>query len=304
MRLKLLHTNLGELEVSIEIILEAGQFDKINLHQLSNKIYDDLENNNINGYFDSDLERLEHFKKKSSDYAWSSNMIYDFTELLSIIGRDIKSLRTSISIALDNTELNIDNVYAIKLPKFEYFDDMANFSKIMNRIFSQVFGNNKKAKLVGFDVGSEWFLIGLDSFVSFKLFSIFMNGVYQYLKRNKQDEEDIKDSHSDESKQMMLEHMEKIKNLLIADTIKRMGELHERPLAPEERSALEKSFMDMSKLIQMGTEVHIDKQTPSKDENNQDTPKVEIPKIETIKEYLGDIETLFLEELDEESKEE
>ncbi|KGA81108.1 hypothetical protein KQ41_20080 [Lysinibacillus fusiformis] len=304
MRLKLLAENLNDLGVTLDIFLQSEKKSNEEFSSIANYTYSKLSVLNYNYYFHNSIEKLENFTSlNKGNFSWTNSAKENLIIVIKEVVRQVNALNNLLDIATKNNS-EIDNIYAIKIPKFEYFDDMANFSKLMNRIFSQVFGNNKKAKLIGFDVGSEWFLIGLESFVSFKLFSIFMNGVYQYLKRNKQDEEVIQDSHSDESKQMMLEYMDKIRDLLITDTIKRMGELHERPLTPEERSALEKSFMDMAKLVQMGTEVHIDKQTPSKDENNQDTPKVEIPKIETIKEYLGDIKTLFLEELDEEREEE
>lgn len=300
MRIKLLDTNLEVLQLTIEDLLKHGSLDQIDLFKFTKEVYETLEMNNLNGYFNMDLESLESYRKKSSDFAWSSNMTSNFRSILTDIVFKIENLRKTISIAIDNNALNIDNIYAIKLPKFEYFDDMVNYSKAINRIFSKVFGNNKKAKLVGFDIGSEWFLIGLDSFLNFKLFAIFMNGVYSYLKRSKQDKEVLSDCVTEDSKQIMLEHMNGIKDLLIADTMKRMEELQGKSLTPEERLALEKSLIDMAKLISMGTEVHIDKQTPLNNEGNQDSKKIEIPKIETVREFIEGAEKLFLEDIDEE----
>jgi len=65
----------------------------------------------------------------------------------------------------------------------------------LNQIFSIVLKDNKKAKLVGFDKGSEWYQIALESLVDFKIFGFFLSNAIKYVKIVLEDKQNYTEIH-------------------------------------------------------------------------------------------------------------
>ncbi|MFD4490726.1 hypothetical protein [Lysinibacillus fusiformis] len=186
-------------------------------------------------------------------------------------------------------------IYAVKLPKYEYFKDVADFTKQLNFIFSTVMYNNRKIKLVGFDKGSEWYQVALDSLVDFKLMAIFISEVTKYVKikledRQRENEIDL----DDETKKLILDNMATNQMAIKDYTVKRIlnesGNIDDH----EEYEKHQRAFENMAELMIRGTRVEIDKQITTND-SEQDESNLQLPSLEGVQRLLETFSDILIE---------
>ncbi|MFJ7982231.1 hypothetical protein ACIQ1D_18390 [Lysinibacillus xylanilyticus] len=231
--------------------------------------------------------------KKNEDKIIESNI----AELTGEIFTSLNEKHIIIQNILKQQEKhNFEYVYAIGLPKYEYFDDIANFTKDLNFIFKTVIGKEEKAKLVGFDVGSEWYLVGFDTYIAFKAFGAFVKESYKFLKRKKEDADRIEGLSVDDESRKKLEEALLISNqIYIQDGVNKLARLKNTgdELTPEEMSYNLKAIELFSGMLEEGTKVDVDRQPTGKNSNQ---PKMQLPSSDHLRNLLESSSALFLED--------
>lgn len=301
MRLKKVVGNLSELRkeiINYQLNPEKiGDGKVIDGYNMACSVYGRINEIEIGDYLKDDILSLSYYANPKMNKKWDPDEFIGFNKVLSDLVRKTETLRVNLKKTMHNSD--IKNIYAIKLPNYENLCDVADFSKELSRVFKVVIGDEKKVKLVGFDLGSEWYLIGLELFEEFKVFAEFMTFVYTLVKRTKEDENTLKHIGQDEDIEIK-EHMRSIKNVLLKNSARRLGELKDKPLTPEEITELEKALLTMEKLVLQGTEVHVDKQSPPQDNNgNYIEEEVRLLDSKELKKITGTPNTLFLQEKDD-----
>lgn len=186
-------------------------------------------------------------------------------------------------------------VYAIGLPTVTYFDELSDFTKDLNFVFKTIVGEKEKAKLVGFDVGSEWYLIGFDTYIAFQAFGLFTNECYKYLKRKKEDKNRLTELNIKDEQQLQLEEAMSVANqIFIQDGLNKINRLknEEGELTPEEMTRNLKALEIFSSLLEKKMKVDIDKQP----ENCEKHPPLKLPSSDKIRNLLESATTLLLDE--------
>lgn len=219
----------------------------------------------------------------------SSKGAYRFKDLKGTLEKIIAKfsiLKDTVGIIGDNSNEKYNFVYAVKLPSFELFDDVAEFTKHLNQIFSIVLTDNKKAKLVGFDKGSEWYQIALESLVDFKIFSFFLANAIKYVKVILEDKRRENEVDFDaETKKLILENMNMQQGIIRKEYVRSVMNVSEIPQTPENFELHQMAFERMANLMLKGTEVHIERQIEYNNENSNEAP-VLLPNLESVKELL------------------
>ncbi|XRD24242.1 hypothetical protein AABM34_18130 [Lysinibacillus fusiformis] len=234
----------------------------------------------LSAYFRGEINSL-----KGNLGAYTNTEISDFDFALNSILTKIDLLFYVESLTKTNQE-KYNYIYAVKLPKYEYFDDVADFTKQLNFIFSTVMQNNRKVKLVGFDKGSEWYQIALDSLSDFKLMALFIGAVTKYVKiklEDKQRENEIE--LDDATKMLILDNMETnqraIKEYTVKSILSENGNIDDH----EQYERHQRAFENMAELMIKGTRVDVDKQITTND-SEQNEPPLKLPNLESVQELL------------------
>ncbi|MER1958931.1 MAG: hypothetical protein ABS942_16225 [Solibacillus sp.] len=184
-------------------------------------------------------------------------------------------------------------VFALGLPKVQYFEELFDLTKDLNFVLKTIVGKEEKAKIVGFDVGSEWYLIGFDTYIAFKAFGLFINESYKYLKRKKEDTERIEELEVSEPQRAQLEEAMLVANkIFIQDGLNKIARLknEQEELSPEEMTRNLKALEMFADLLDRNLKINIDKQS-SNDENK---PPISIPTSESIRNLLENSSSLFI----------
>lgn len=274
---------IGELFNGFEFLFDKNKIEEniLSVRTLVAKIEEILRNENKKN-FEIDVDNL-------------NSSIEDY--LVEIFGLVHKNY-IIIDDLVKQQENGFEYVYAIGLPKYEYFDDLMDFTKDLNFVFKTTIGKEEKAKLVGFDVGSEWYLIGFDTYVAFRTFGVFVKECYKYLKRKKEDEERIKGlAVDDESHTKLKEAMLVTNQVLIQDGLNKLARMKNggEELSPEEMSQMLKAIEIFSGLLEQNMKVDVDKQsvdTPNK-------PALNLPSSDKIRNLLESSNMLFLDNNDD-----
>jgi|GEM_PF-2352212 len=226
----------------------------------------------------NEIDELNHFI--------ASKGTYRFKELkvtLEKILAKFSILKETVRIVEDNRNEKYNFVYAVKLPSFELFDDVAEFTKHLNQIFSIVLTDNKKAKLVGFDKGSEWYQIALESLVDFKIFALFLANVIKYVKVVLEDKRRENEVDFDaETKKIILENMNMQQDMIRKEYVRSVMNASDVPQTPENFELHQMAFERMANLMLKGTEVHIERQLENNNEDSNEAP-VLLPNLESVK---------------------
>ncbi|MEC1303060.1 hypothetical protein [Lysinibacillus capsici] len=304
-----------KLELGLRILLELIEFeDNINLVELKKRL-EDLTSiiDEITREF-PDLLPVHTFENDMIEinykiYTIENDpfaLLEDTKEFIKKVNRQLNELynvlrdkKNVIKTLKHNNNLNdLSYVYAIGLPKYEYFDDLMDFTKNLNFVFKTIIGKEEKAKLVGFDVGSEWYLIGFDTYVAFSTFGVFVKECYKYLKRKKEDEERINGLAVDNEARKKLEEAMLVANqVFIQDGLNKLARLKNEgeELSHEEMSQNLKALEIFSGLLEQNMKVDVDKQPVE----TQDQPTLNLPSSDTIRNLLESSSMLFLDNNDE-----
>ncbi|QNK86403.1 hypothetical protein H7992_14160 [Sporosarcina sp. resist] len=271
-----------------------------NYYETANEVFEKMQLIELGNYLEDETKRLSFYTKINMRKNWDTEEINSFYQLMISINRKVKTIKLNLAKSIENG--SIENVYAIKLPKYDSLYEVVDFGKELNLIFRMVIGDEKKVKLVGFDVGSEWYLIGFELFKDFKLFAEFMVCVYSVVRYTKQNEDTLQQIPEEEHEELK-EYMKSIKDVLVKQNLRKLERLQNVDLSPEEIGELEKSLIKMERLIQKGTEVHIDRQQPPiNDDGVIEQEKVSLPNPEDILKLVG-IHKPILLEINEEQEE-
>lgn len=299
MRLNKVIDNLSDIEVEISNFIEKSDFygydnENNGYYFVACILFEKVNLIELGDYLEEEVEYLSSFSKASMKRDWKSSEIDTFLVLIRKLKLKVNTIKINLEKTIHNS--SIENVYAIKLPEYENFYEVVNFGKELNLIFKMVVGDENKVKLVGFDVGSEWYLIGFELYQDFKLFAEFMVCVYASLQKTKEDEVTLKQIPQ-EDQETIKEYMQSIKDVLVKNNLKKIEKLKDRELTTEEIGELEKSLIKMEKLVQMGTEVHIDRQSPPKNEEGEYLEEVvKLPSPKNITKLIDTNNPLLLEE--------
>ncbi|MFA1740559.1 hypothetical protein [Lysinibacillus fusiformis] len=139
----------------------------------------------------------------------------------------------------------------------------------MNQIFSIVLKDNKKAKLVGFDKGSEWYQIALESLVDFKIFGFFLSNAIKYVKivledKRRENEVDFDAGTINFGKYEYATKYDKTRICVMnASKVQQ---------TPEYFELHQMAFERMANLMLKGTEVHIERQLENNNEDSNEAP--------------------------------
>lgn len=241
-----------------------------------------------------DYFHVEMNSLKENIGAYTNTEIKEFNDALNSILNKVDLLFHVESLTRSSQE-KYNYIYAIKLPKYEYFEDVADFTKQLNFIFSTVMYNNGKVKLVGFDKGSEWYQVALDSLVDFKLMALFITEVTKYVKikledRQRENEIDL----DDEIKKVILDNMAINQMAIKEHTVKRI--LNESGYIDdhEEYEKHQRAFENMAELMIRGTRVEVDKQTTTND-SEQDETNLQLPSLESVQRLLDTYSDILIE---------
>ncbi|MFY0518249.1 hypothetical protein ACOMCU_10515 [Lysinibacillus sp. UGB7] len=244
-----------------------------------------------------DYFHVEMNSLKENIGAYTNTEIKEFNDALNSILNKVDLLFHVESLTRSSQE-KYNYIYAIKLPKYEYFEDVADFTKQLNFIFSTVMYNNGKVKLVGFDKGSEWYQVALDSLVDFKLMALFITEVTKYVKikledRQRENEIDL----DDEIKKVILDNMATNQMAIKEHTVKRI--LNESGYIDdhEEYEKHQRAFEYMAELMIRGTRVEVDKQTTTND-SEQDETNLQLPSLESVQRLLDTYSDILIEHIE------
>lgn len=286
--------NVNKEIVDYKNFYSVNDNNKIDFHYFACEIYEKTSVIELGDYLTNDIQTLTRYSRASMKKEWNSNDIIDFNNVVNRLQTKVDTIKRNLEKTLHDS--SVENIYAIKLPKYENFYEVVDFGKELNLIFKMVVGDENKVKLVGFDVGSEWYLIGFELYQDFKLFAEFMVVVYAALQKTKENEDTLKQIPQ-EDHDSIKEYMQSIKDVLVKNNLKKIEKLKDRELTPEEIVELEKSLIKMEKLVQMGTEVHIDRQNPPKNNDGENEEEVvKLPSPQKIKKLIDVNNPLFLEE--------
>lgn len=248
-----------------------------------------LDEAGIFNYFYVEMKSL-----KENIGAYTNTEINDFNSALNSILNKV-DLLFHVETLTKSSQEKYSYIYAVKLPKYEYFEDVADFTKQLNFIFSTVMYNNRKVKLVGFDKGSEWYQVALDSLVDFKLMALFISEVTKYVKikiedRQRENEIDL----DDETKKLILDNMATNQMAIKEYTVKRIlnesGNIDDH----EEYEKHQRAFENMAELMIRGTRVEVDKQITTHD-LEQDESNVQLPSLESVQRLLDTYSDILIE---------
>lgn len=251
-----------------------------------------LLDSRLTAYFHSEMDSLKrHARIYSEDINYTDSENYkqhnDLEVALNSILNKVDLLFHVESLSKTNQD-KYNYIYAVKLPQYNYFDDVADFTKQLNHIFSIVMNDNKKVKLVGFDKGSEWYQVALDNFIDFKIMALFISEVTKWVKIIVEDK--LRANEFDieaDARKLILENMETNQMLLKDFAVKKVlgesGNLND----PEEHTKHQMAFERMANLMIKGTKVEIDKQDSSNEPStNENEVTLELPRIEDIQGLL------------------
>lgn len=253
-----------------------------------------LLNARLTHYFRSEISSLKRYisflSETTEDPVYIDSKEYkhssDLSEPLNSILNKVDLLFHVESLSKTNQD-KYNYIYAVKLPKYEYFDDVADFTKQLNLIFSIVMSDNKKVKLVGFDKGSEWYQVALDTLADFKMMALFISEVTKWVKIIVEDKLRVNELDMDEdARKMILENMEVnqmlLKNYALKKVLGESGNADDH----EEHTKHQMAFERMAELIIKGTKVEVDKQDYSDEPLEEDVTPLELPRIEDIQGLL------------------
>lgn len=289
-----------------EIFFEANNINdfitiRLNNNEMNNHIPDEREMEQLVGYTISKIETLIKTIQKSpfvknlekeieSLFLFSINNKGEKFETLLLTLSEILAkfsiLRDTVNIVEGNVNEKYNFVYAVKLPSFELFDDVADFTKQLNQIFSIVLTDNKKAKLVGFDKGSEWYQIALESLVDFKIFGLFLANAIKYVKivlEDKRRENEV--DFDTETRQLILENMATQQRMIRQEYVSSVMKSSGVRKSPENFEMHQMAFERMANLMLKGTEVHIERQIENNEGNSNEAP-VLLPNLESVQGLL------------------
>lgn len=286
-----------------ELILISSQFLKGNKktnERFVGIILQTLFDARLMDYFHSERKSLERFLLTFSDdieddieyhieyeeKEEEKNIQYTYmNEALNSILNKVDLLFHVESLSKTNQD-KYNYIYAVKLPQYECFDDVADFTKQLNLIFSIVMNDNKKVKLVGFDKGSEWYQVALDNLIDFKIMTLFISEVTRWVKYVVEDKRRINEIDMD-ARKMILENMESNQMMLRDYAVKKVLGESGNADDHEENSKHQIAFERMAELIIKGTKVEIDKQDSSNEPStNESEVALGIPRIEDIQGLL------------------
>lgn len=274
-----------ELQKAEEEINFFNDTDRDNLFYDSVSLVEELIKTMQNTPFEKNLKE----EITELNYFCASKDTYRFKQLIETLDKILAKfsiLKETMKIVEDNRNEKYDFVYAVKLPSFELFDDVAEFTKHLNQIFSIVLTDNKKAKLVGFDKGSEWYQIALESLVDFKIFGLFLANAIKYVKvvlEDKRRENEV--DFDEEAKKLILENMNMQQDMIRKEYVRSVMNASDVPQTPENFELHQMAFERMANLILKGTEVHIERQIENNNENSNEAP-VLLPNLESVKGLL------------------
>lgn len=275
---------------------------QLNKDEKGNPFYSETEQKN---FFNNSVPKVEKLIKTMQESPFEKNLRGEITDLNRfIVNRTYKLteltelkktlekilakfsiLEDTVIILEDNRHLKYSFVYAVKLPSFELFDDVAEFTKHLNQIFSIVLTDNTKAKLVGFDKGSEWYQIALESLVDFKIFGLFLTNAIKYVKIILEDKRRENEVDFDaETKKLVLENMNMQQSILRQEYVRSVMNASEVPQTPENFELHQMAFERMANLMLKGTEVHIERQIGNNENSNEEP--VLLPNLESVKGLL------------------
>lgn len=262
-----------------------------------------LLNARLTHYFRSEISSLKRYisflSETTEDPVYIDSEEYkqssDLSEPLNSILSKVNLLFYVESLSKTNQD-KYNYIYAVKLPKYEYFDDVADFTKQLNLIFSIVMSDNKKVKLVGFDKGSEWYQVALDTLADFKVMALFISEVTKWVKIIVEDKLRVNELDMDEdARKMILENMEVNQMLLKDYALKKVLGESGNADDHEEHTKHQMAFERMAELIIKGTKVEVDKQDYSDEPLEEDVTPLELPRIEDIQGLLGIGSDLLIE---------
>ena len=306
MRLKIVEE---ELELGLQLLSELQELDEKNLYTLikvKNSLKDlanviDVISKEFPDFlpvytFENKMIEINYkiHKKENDPYAMFEKTEFDkeFAILHSILDDKREILRT----LKHNYNLDLSYVYAIGLPKFEYFDELSDFTKDLNFVLKTIVGREEKAKIVGFDVGSEWYLIGFDTYIAFKAFGLFVKESYKYIKRKKEDKERVKELKIENEQQKQLEEAMTVANrIFIQDGLNKLAKLKEGDfeLTPEQMTQNLKAIEIFSGMLEKNMKVDIDKQPLG-----EDNPPISLPSYDKVRNLLESSSALLLDNSD------
>lgn len=263
MRLKDLMKKMDIVHKKIDLILEQKpSTEELNNEDFASKIINNLMSINHNNSFENEILSLASWQ----NYYWNSQNQTSFFNSLTNINNKIEKMKNLIegTVVKDN---KYNYIYAIKLPTYEYFEDLAEFTKNMNFIFNTVLQGDKKAKLAGFDVGSEWYLVAVEKIIEFNIFCSFINHVHRYLemgllsqKLKQESNTNITEEIDSEVNKKMLETIDLLNNKSAMICAKNICSDVGQERDVEDMTKLAKAVGEMAKIIKKGGEVVIDKE--------------------------------------------
>ncbi|AMQ06637.1 hypothetical protein [Sporosarcina psychrophila] len=271
------HGRSNELEVS-EYNKKKREVDALLIDSIQEKITEA----GIANYFRAEMTTL----KQNKD-AYTNTEFSEFDGALKSILSKLDLLFHVESLSR-TSQGGYNYIYGVKLPQYEYFDDVAEFTKQLNLIFSIVMNDTRKVKLVGFDKGSEWYQVALDNLTDFKMMALFISEVTKWVKiiiedKLREDELDIEE----DARRLIVENM-KANQLVIKNyAVKRVLGANDTADDSEEHTRCQMAFERMANLMIKGTKVEIDKQDSSDDlsaDENEET--LVLPNIEDIQGLL------------------
>lgn len=224
--------------------------------------------------------------------------INQIVKILSEIQNTLIEKRGFLKTLKHNNNINdLSYVYAIGLPSFDYFDELSDFTKDLNFVLKTIVGRDEKAKIVGFDVGSEWYLIGFDTYIAFKAFGLFVKESYKYLKRKQEDKERIKELKIENEQLKQLEEAMTVANqIFIQDGLNKLAKLKDGniELTPEQMTQNLKALEIFSDMLEKNMKVDIDKQPLGE----EDKPPISLPSYDKVRNLLESSSALLLDNSD------
>ena len=288
---------LTELRNQINNYTNNSNFRISNSKDMYNHVKQTLINLNLDTSFEIELMQLTY---NVGTYNEEHNK--NFNNVLQKIAEKIKFLDSVYDITTDRVD-DYKFIYAIMLPKYKHFDDVAAFTKDLNYILSTVLPNNESAKLVGFEKGSEWYQIGVDTYIQFKVFAKFIKQVSSYVNLILNQKISIKELDVDEeAKKLLLENMALNQDLLKEKIVNNLIEDDTKEVDNEKYLMYQTAFERMAKLLLQGTVIEVEKQEVNKDKPEEES--LEIPNLENTRKLVEAVKLLTEGNAEEKSEEE
>lgn len=243
-----------------------------------------------------DIGLIENFERDISELLKSPSMDVLMNEV--VLPDSFFSIKNKIVVSIKSVQLTLpseseyDFIYGIKLPEYKTFDNVDDFTKKFNYIFSTILKDNKSVKLVGFDTGSEWIRIALEGLADYKLLTLFIAEALKLVRISLEKEKEIKESSEDflkEERELLLENIRMNQELMRNMAIKRILNENERVDDAEEFARCQKAFEDMMKLLKDGTRFEVEKEKILENDKEGQNERKSLPKIEELQKSLDSV---------------